>query len=183
MRIGIDIDDVLTESSEKIKGYLVKYDKSREGLKHIVEVMRGDIPTEYIKQFYNEDILKMFKNLEIKEDAIDVINRLESKGHEIYFITSRGEQRFKGTEAVTLEFLEKNNIKYKKIIFNSYDKQIDCKNNNIEVMIDDSVKNCELVRNIGIPAILYTSEVNKNIDTDLERVNTWRELEAKIESL
>lgn len=32
MRIGVDIDDVLTNTSEKIKEYLYKYEKSGDGI-------------------------------------------------------------------------------------------------------------------------------------------------------
>ncbi len=49
MKIGIDIDDVITNTSEKIKEYLYKYEKSGDGIKHIVEVMRGESSTQNIK--------------------------------------------------------------------------------------------------------------------------------------
>ena len=60
MKIGIDIDDVITNTSEKIKEYLYKYEKSGDGIKHIVEVMRGESPTQNIKNFFNEYMSKIF---------------------------------------------------------------------------------------------------------------------------
>lgn len=182
MNIGIDIDDVLTNTSEKIKEYLEKYEKSGDGIKYIVEVMRGEIPTENIKNFFDNYINEICKNVTIKENAADTIKRLVEKGHKIIFITSRGEKRFKGSEKTTLEYLKNYNIEYSDIIFNSFEKQIDCQNNNIDIMIDDSVKNCELVSKSGIRTILYTSDINKAIETDIERVESWEEIENKIDA-
>lgn len=183
MKIGIDIDDVLTDSSKIVKEYLNKYEKSGDGMKYIVEVMRGEMPTENIKKFFKEYIPKIHQNVEIKENAVETIDRLLNKGHEIILITTRGEERFKGSEKTTLDYLKKHNVKYTKIIFNSFEKQLDCKANNIDVMIDDSVKNCENIRKAGIIAFLYTSSVNKSINTDLPRVESWLEIEKVIDSL
>ncbi len=180
MIIGIDIDDVLTNTSQIMKDYLEKYEKSGDGVRYIVEVMRGEIPTENIKKFFKEYINEICKNVTLKSKAKDVIQRLLNEGHEIIFITSRGETKFPGTEKTTLEYLKNNNVNYTNIIFNSFDKQIDCINNDIEIMIDDSIKNCEAIKKEEIKTILYTSEVNKKINTYIERVENWIELECKI---
>lgn len=177
MRIGIDIDDVLTNTSEKLKEYLHKYEKSGDGNKYIVEILRGELPTQNIKKFMDTYINEMCENLKIKDDAIDVINGLINCGHEIIFITSRGEKKLPGTEKTTIEFLQNNDIKYTEIVFNSIEKQLDCKEKNIDIMVDDSIRNCELIRKEGIKTIVYTSEVNKNMLTEIERVDNWLELQ------
>lgn len=41
MRIGIDIDDVMTNTSEAMREYIEKYDKNGEISDHMEEVMRG----------------------------------------------------------------------------------------------------------------------------------------------
>lgn len=180
MVIGVDIDDVLTNTSQKIKEYLEKYEKSGDGKKYIVEVVRGEIPTENIRIFFENYINEILKNVTLKENSKDVIGRLVEQGHQIIFITSRGESRFPGSEKITIEFLKENNIKYSKIIFNSFDKTNDCKENNVELMIDDSIKNCELIKNIGIKTFVYTSDVNKKMNTEIERIENWLELEDYI---
>lgn len=177
MRIGIDIDDVLTDTSPKVKEYLYKYEKSGDGIKYISEVMRGEMPTENIKRFFDQYVEEIYQKISIKSDAAEVLQRLSQSGHEIIFITARGEQRFKGSEKTTINFFKEFNIQYKEIIFNSFEKQVDCKKNNIDIMIDDSVKNCELVDREGIKSILYTSDVNKDDKTNVERVENWVELE------
>lgn len=181
MKIGIDVDDVLTNSSEKIREYLGRYEKSGDGEKYIVEVMKGEIPTENIKKFWDKYINEILKMVTVKENAINVINRLLENGHQIIFITSRGEKRFAGSEETTLQYLKNHDISYTDIIFNSFSKQIDCQKNNIDIMIDDSIRNCEAVQESGIRAIVFTSEINKNMETNVERVESWLELEKKIE--
>lgn len=183
MKIGIDIDDVITNTSEKIKEYLYKYEKSGDGIKFIVEVMRGESPTQNIKNFFDEYMSEIFSFVTVKENAKEVIDRLINNGHEIILITSRGEERFKNSRKTTLEYLRNHNIQYSQIIFDSLDKQIACKENSIDIMIDDSVKTCELVNESTIKSIVYTSEINKNILTKIKRVENWLELEKEIDKL
>ena len=104
MRIGIDIDDVITDTSIAMKEYIEKYDTDGEVRKYMVEIMRGEIPTPGIKKFLEENGIKFFKKTQIKPDAVRVINQLFENGNEIFLITSRGEERFQGTESYTLEF-------------------------------------------------------------------------------
>ena len=73
--------------------------------------------------------------------------------------------------------------KYTKIIFNAIDKAKLCLENNIDLMIDDSTEHCEEVNNIGVKSILFTTNVNKNIDTKIERVSNWIELEKTINNI
>lgn len=180
MRIGIDIDDVLTDTSEVMKEYIAKYDESGEVSNYLVEVMRGELPTENIKKFMAKNVVNIQKETKVKENASEVIRRLIDNGDEIIFITSRGEQKYKGSEAITIACLESNQIKYTKIIFNAYDKARICKENNIDLMIDDSVKYCEEIKKQNIDSIVFTSIVNKDIKTNIKRVNNWLELEKLI---
>jgi uncharacterized HAD superfamily protein len=185
MKIGIDIDDVITDTSSTMKDYILKQDTNGEITSHIEEIMRGDANTPAIEQFFKDNILYIFKNAIVKENASAVIQRLLEKGHEIYIITSRGEQKkiFKGSESLTLEYLKLNNINYTKIIFSCSDKAKVCKDNNIDVMVDDSIKYCEEIRNENIKSILFTSTVNKSLYTTVQRVNNWLELEEKLNTL
>lgn len=183
MRIGIDIDDVVTNTSETMKEYIMNAEDSEEIKKNMVEIMIGAPTTPCAKKFAKENYLKVFENVHMIENAKEVIGRLLNSGNEIYFITARGEEFFKGSGKITLEFLKNNNINYTEIIFDSKDKAKLCKENHIDLMIDDSVKHCEAVRNEGIKSIVFTSNVNKSIDTTVVRVDNWLELEEKIKEL
>lgn len=185
MKIGIDIDDVITDTSASMKSYILEHDKTGEIMEHIEDVMRGDANTPVIEKFFVDHFLKIAKNAKIKENAELVIKRLCDNGHEIFLVTARGEGRkiFKGTEALTIDYLKSNNIPYSKILFNCIDKASICKENHIDLLVDDSIKHCEAVHNENIKSILFTSVVNKNLPTQIERVNNWLELEEKVNSM
>ena len=181
MKIGIDIDDVITDTSMAMKKYIDKYDNNSDIHTHIEEVMRGEMPTQEIKDFFTENIINIMKDTKIKEDASEVIQQLLNDGNEIFIITARGEIKFKGSEQVTLQYLKSHNINYTKILFNSFEKAKICKDYNIDVMIDDSIKYCLEIEKENMKSILFTSVVNKSSNTTVKRVNNWKELKNEID--
>ena len=185
MRIGIDIDDVITNSSETIEEYVMKDSNSEKLQKHMKEIMKGNPSDPDVISFCMKIYLEAFQKVTLKDNAKRVIQNLLDNGNEIYLITARGEnlEFFKGSEEITKKFLEDNNIKYNKIIFNAVNKAQLCVDNQIDLMIDDSIEHCEDIKNIGIKSIVFTSNVNKNTFTTVERVDNWLELEEKIMEL
>ena len=121
MKLGIDIDDVLTDTSNEIYKYILEYDKNEEIIPYLVEIMRGEIP-EIAKDFLNKNTLKIFSTVKVKENVQNIINKLLDDGDKIYIITSRGEKKYKGSKKLTLEYLKNNNIKYTKLILDSFEK-------------------------------------------------------------
>ncbi len=182
MKIGFDIDDVITDTSSSMKEYVMKYDKNGELKANMEDIMRGDASTPFIEQFFINHFLSIAKHAKVKEHACEVIKDLFDHGNEIYLITARGEERkiFHGAEALTLAYLKEHAICYTDIVFNCTDKAKVCKDYGIDVMIDDSIKHCEAVRNIGISSILFTSVVNESLPTTVTRVRDWWELEKEI---
>ena len=188
MRLGIDIDDVVTNTSEAI-GELITHESNPQILKELQqnmkEIMKGNISNLDVLAFCSENYVNVYKIVKIKENAKEVIQRLLNAGDEIYFITARGERMgfFKGAEDATLNFLRENDVKYNDIIFGAMDKAAVCIENKIELFIDDSVEHCEDVNKAGIKSIVFTSRVNKDTPTNIERVNDWLELEKRIEEI
>ena len=180
MRIGIDIDDVITDTSKAMEKYILKYDKNGEISNHLEEIMRGEMPTQNIKNFFAKNALEIVKKAKLKNNVKEVLQKLFDEGNEIFIITSRGEIKIKGSEETTLEYFKSNNIKYTKILFNVFDKAKSCKENSINLMIDDSIKHCSECEKENIKSILFTSIVNQSIETKLDRVENWLELENKI---
>lgn len=185
MKIGIDIDDVITNTSEKIEEYVVKNNNREKLQEHMKEIMKGTPSDPEVIKFCTENYLRVFKMVKSKDNASKVIQNLLNQGNEIYLITARGDnfEFFKGSEEVTKKFLEDNNIKYTKIIFNALNKAQICLDNEIDIMIDDSIEHCEDVKNAGIKSIVFTSSVNKTTCTTVERVNNWLELENKLNEI
>ena len=188
MRLGIDIDDVVTNTSETI-GELIAHESNPQVLKELQqnmkEIMKGNISNLDVLAFCSENYVDVYKIVKIKENAREVMQRLLNAGDEVYFITARGERMgfFKGAEDATLNFLKENDVKYNEIIFGAMDKAKVCLENKIDLFIDDSVEHCEDVNKAGIKSIVFTSRVNKDTSTSIERVNDWLELEKRIEEI
>lgn len=183
MNIGIDIDDTLIDTTKNFKDIIGKYDKTGEVEKHIEAILSGEIPTENVRKFMNTYLLEITKTIEIKENAVDVIRILKDKGHKIIFITSRNDEECDGLEDFTLEYLKENNVIYDSIFLNSRDKAQVCLRNNIDIMIDDSIKHCNNVASKGIETFLFTSTINKDKETMLKRVDNWKQLEKEIDKI
>lgn len=183
MRIGIDIDDVITDTSIALKKYISNCDTNEEISNYMEEIMRGEMPTPSIKKFLCENFIEIWKTASLKENSREVMKKLIDIGNEIVIITSRGEMKFKGSEKFTLEYLKANGIKYTEIIFDCFDKAKVCKENKIDVMVDDSVKYCTEIAKENIKSIVFTSDVNKSIDTEIDRVDNWLDLENKINNM
>jgi uncharacterized HAD superfamily protein len=51
----------------------------------------------------------------------------------------------------------------------------DCQRLHVDLLVDDSVKNCTDVARGGIPTLLFTSVVNREEPADSKRVENWLE--------
>ena len=81
---------------------------------------------------------------------------------------------------MTVEWLEKYDIKYDKLILtDKYQKWPVCKEYKIDIMIEDSIRNCEDIENNGVKCFIMDTRYNKD-ETRFERVKNWREIYSKI---
>ena len=75
----------------------------------------------------------------------------------------------------TQEYLNKNNIKYDYIYVNSSDKNEVIKNNNIDILIDNSIKHCIEAVKIGTRVIMMNHISNEKFN-NYEKANNWEEI-------
>lgn len=130
--------------------------------------------------FYEKYLAEMMSKYTLKNNVVEVINRLREKGHKIVIITARGRTIKEGLIEVTKAYFEKNNIIVDNIVFRCGDKSEACIENNVDLMIDDSIKVLNILKNNGIETLLFKSIVNKNLETDLVVVDNWLDLETYI---
>ena len=130
--------------------------------------------------FWDTYYEKIMESVKPKEDAIEVINNL-SKNNKIFIITARWDRKNGIIAKITKDWLEKNNIKYNELFLGHKDKRKIIQDNNIEVFIDDSLKTCMEIYEMGIKTLIMDSRINKNMKEDkIERVFSWKEIETKI---
>ena len=173
MRIGIDIDDTIVNTSEMCINYVKKLDKKYG--ENIKDIITDNIKNPVVTLFYDNYLYDVIAHSKLKEDAVKVINELYLD-NEIYFITARSERFIKDVDNMTKNLLDSYNIKYNKIITGAGKKAELCVENNIDLLIDDSIKHCTNLSNIGIDTLLFNSINNKDIETNLKRVYNWNEV-------
>ena len=100
MRIGIDIDDVITNTSEIIEEFVDKSSNKDKLKMHMKDIMKGTPKDPEVIKFCMDIYLKVFKKVKVKDNAEKVIIDLLDDGHEVYLITARGDrvEFFKGSE-------------------------------------------------------------------------------------
>ena len=178
MIIGLDIDDVIFNTSEYLGGVLEGLqDNELNNLK--LEIMRGNYTVPKVRDFLAKYLPQTVENAKIKEGASETIKELKKQGHTIILITARGNLAFPGSEEKSEQALTKNNIVYDKVIYNCQGKADACKANDINIFVDDSPKNClEVQTELGIPVIGFESVITANglREANISSVKTWDEL-------
>lgn len=194
MRIGVDIDGVLTDLERFLLDYGSEfYIKNTE--RHL------ECPNVYgSKKIYNandEEDLNFWERMATKYNgdetprrfAVEVLNLLKSEGHEIYLITSRLSDlsycklTVPEMEELTFGWLRKYQIPYDKIVFAAKSKVKDLKDNKIDIMIEDHPRNVVELSKI-CKVLCFDARYNVGIeDKNIVRVYSWFDIYDKIKQL
>ena len=185
MKIGIDIDGVLTDIEQWQLDYGGKFfsklnksvvDKNGYGISTIFGV-EADLDNEFWDKYLYEYVTKEPS----RKFASEVIKKLKENGNEIYIITARyltGSDTKEGQQMreIVVKWLEEQKIYYDKIIFSPEDKQEVCKKNKIDLMIEDKVENINNISN-NIPVICFHAGYNKECNGEnIYRVYNWYDI-------
>lgn len=197
MVIGLDIDDTITDTLGVMMAYAQKFTIEDLGREIEIQEISGEfIGPDYVQDLHNWDreaelrfFKKYFKNM-IQETtpfffAKEIISKFRKEGHKVILITARFDEVlddgfFDITEATTA-WLEKHQIEYDKLIVNAQNKGEVAKENNVDVFVDDSLKNCISVANKGIKTFIMDNRCNtKSNAENVTRVFSWPHLEHEI---
>ena len=194
MRIGIDIDGVLTDLEQWQldfgEKFFSKYNKrvvNRDGYE-THEIF--DVEEALDDLFWNKYYKDYTTNVEVRKFASEIISKLKNEGFEIYIITARGnwlptDNSMTKDECnnIVIDWLSKNNIKYDKIIFSPEDKLDICLNNNIDIMIEDKVDNINKISS-KLPVICFHAGYNKECEgTNIIRCYSWYDVYLTINKI
>lgn len=196
MRIGIDIDGVLTDVERWQLDYGSKFYYERYQ-KEIVDFEGYDtnqifnVDDKLDEEFWRKYFKEYSLNVEARKFASEVIDKLKQDGHQIYIITARGSflshsadvMSIEENQQIVLNWLKNNHINYDKIIFSPEDKLDICKENNIDLMIEDKVDNINKISKI-IPVICFHAGYNKDCkNSNIIRCYSWYDIYSKINKL
>jgi len=192
LRIGIDVDDTITETYETMFAYAQEFNysilKKECSYKPFYDLpchktieFLHNWTKEELNQYYDMYYDKILKNAKRKTLSKEYINKLKAENNEIIIITARPDTDKVDAEAVTKNWLEENGIAYDEIITNADVKGAIAKEYNIDVFIDDSMENCVDVSNYGIKSYIMDSRTNsKNYDERVKRIYSWPQFYQEI---
>ena len=167
IRIGIDIDDCVCNTSE-MSFLTAKYYREKHGLISKNEKITFDNVFDFDNdEFFLKQRKYVYDNTEMNPIlfAKDAINLLKKNGFEIYFITSRTLKFWNNNpKKYAIKWLKKHGFKFDDVYANVRDKHELCKNLNIEYMIDDSANFLKVLNETNIKTIMIKSPHNKNYE-------------------
>ena len=186
MKIGVDVDGVLTELETFVIDYGSKLcfennvEIDIEPSEYTLEGMFG-VDREVDERFWEIHHEYYAENVTPKSFASEILNKLKEEGHEICIITARY-QTDKDTEigerarVLLNKWLSKHKIPYDKIIYSGHEKVPHCLEQKIDVMIDDAPKNLEEISE-HLPVICYDAGYNKNYNgSKIYRCYSWYQI-------
>ena len=185
MNIGIDIDDTIMDTFDHVMPCVAEYfNASLEDLKKR-NISYPNLPKEW-KEKEIEFSKKYYDNVvpstPIKPDASKYLKKIKQLGHTIIIISARDNRLYTDAYKTTYEQLKSNNVVYDKL-FCTFDKAEKCKEEKVDLFIDDSIDNCKKINGMGIPVLLFNSKCNANIDTNFKRVTSWKQVYQLIKEM
>ena len=192
MIIGVDADGVLTDMQgfnyECGKKFFKKEIVNPAGysVKEIFQV--GKIAElVYGLQYFP----KYCKKYPPRNDAVSVLNKLNSEGHILHEITARKFVTYKNivgkySQKWFVEWCAKNGFKFSSITFCSEksgpeDKYDACKRLGVDIMIDDRPEIVLYLAEKGVPVLMMDAPYNQNVQHKyITRVYGWKDVYMKI---
>ena len=194
MRIGIDIDDTLTNVKEELieagENYARRLGKDIKVDKNFEDKNNNGNKWQEMFQFNYEELKYFLKDIQEsitnqakpRENVVEVINKLKNDGNEIIIITARDSEFHDDPYKYSKDWLDKNNIYYDKLVVNARNKEDSCIEEKIDLFIDDSESNCLKVNKAGIKTIRVCNEIEEN-NSNLICFNNWNDIYSYIQTI
>lgn len=176
MRIGIDMDDTITDTYRVLVPKIAEYyniePRRLYNSRYDYSVLEHMPKFNEFMEKYRYDYL--LEDVPIRENAKKVINSLYDQGCEIYIVTARNNVEYEDPYLATKKCLDKNGIKYTKILPYSSIKGEVCKKYNINLFIDDALMNCINVCDSNIKSLQIKTIFRPTGNIPI--VNSWNEI-------
>ncbi len=181
--IAFDVDGVLTnlekfqlDTGRKYFGEDSVKDSSKYDVKDIFCVSKKEREKYWLKYIWPYCITE-----KMRENASEISKKLKEDGHKLYVITGRVHTTEEGVRGklfrkMLLSWLKKNDFIYDEIIYvnenNSAEEKFNaCKENNIDLIIEDKKENIEAIKDIS-KIICINAKYNEDVDfNDVVRVD------------
>lgn len=175
MRIGIDIDDTITDTYYEILKFLceeknIDFETLKNKNYNYDQIYDGCEGNPPMGQFIWDNFYRIIPNIQLKENVAQIMQKIIDDGNEIVIITARNHAKPNQTQ----QYLKEKNIPYNKFYEGIKDKGRLAKEENIDLFIDDSIKNCKQVDENNIKVLLFDAPYNRECK-QYQRVYDWNE--------
>lgn len=192
MRIGIDIDNTITRTSEIILKYAQYF--GRENHLNVVPNQQAyfleDVlgwPRPVVEKFFSSSLLDIYTYVQPQPMAVEIMREWSSR-HYLVLITSR--QKYSpGIEQATREWLTRHGVVYHKLIMNTttnihYSSKVEaCLDNGVEIMLED-LHDQALELSRWLPVLLFSYPYNQHLQANnVRRVKDWLEVKNIVRNL
>lgn len=190
MRIGIDFDDVVADSMGVVidlqnKKYGTSY-KREDATSFNLENIWGGTKEEWQAKLDEFLSAKHHNSLNPMAGVIPAMDALKKMGHELYIVTGRSESYAVNTDP----WIEKHfpdtfkGVHYANHLLDTSERRTKasiCKENGIEVIIEDHMRTATECAVAGIRALLLDQPWNQGeLQPGVERVRSWEEIVEKL---
>lgn len=153
LRIGIDLDDTLTNLSSYMEEEAIKFDKSINGR----GIVNHDCYLVGEKYNWSKENLELFfkyyrknavEKAKLKNKTVENLNAILKNNAEVFIITARSNKYYENAYQYTYKWLKDHHVPFSKLITNVKDKKKICLDEQIDIFIDDMLENCLSVSEI-----------------------------------
>ena len=165
MKIAIDIDDTFVIHRARDTNFTLEFAKANNldyefiNDKNLNDGIKINWTPELYEMFWTSSFGKNFyKYAVVTNKNKQIIKTLQKRGHKVYFITARNLK----WQEITQNWLEKNNLTDITLIFSKNKAEI-CRQNKIDILIDNDLDVCKQATDIGIKTYCFnpkTSDLN-----------------------
>ena len=191
MRIGIDLDGVIFDSEKLYRIYSELYDiqdLKKNSIRNNREIKfqdRYSWSEEETDGFVKKYHRKITEVSNFMPGAKDIIPLLKEEGHTLIVITARGKLN-KDLIPITIQRLKENNLDiFEKYYWGTENKEEICKQEKIDLMIDDSNNNCKKLARDHIHTIYLKDAPSFDLEENeyLKVLYNWGEIYRYIKQL
>lgn len=185
MVIAIDLDGVVFDSEEYYRTYAHLYDIKyfKNGLLNKKEMNvhdRHGWGRKTADEFYGKYTAEVLNSAPVKSGAKYVMNELKKLGHTLVCITLRGYYRECEIE-ITERRLKEEDIVFDKIIYSQHNKLLACKEEKVDVIVDDNHNTIKLLSQNGIKCLHFRGAGLKKVkNKNSTEVQNWGEVFEEI---
>lgn len=190
MKIGIDLDGVVIDSETTFRTYEEIFDIDTVKGNNLINreepkfQARYNWTEEQKQEFIEKYFLTVSKESNLMSGFIGVYNLLKKQGHEFVVVTARG-GFVKEMKDDAIRLLEENYIIFDKYYWKIDDKLEVCKNENIDIMIDDDWRIIKKLADNNIKTLYFrdTNLVKLEENKYIKEVNNWGDIYRIIKEL